>query len=79
MTGSVRFDFFKVELDRKIGSVSVNRMALIFIGCFRVLKHTLLRKNLKNFFDWDSNLKIFLLLGLEAQKVEKHCSKGWLL
>jgi len=26
-------------------------------------------------FDWDSNLKIYLLPGLEAQKVEKHCRK----
>ena len=30
-------------------------------------------KPLKFFFDRDSNLKIFLLPGIEAQKVEKHC------
>jgi len=27
-------------------------------------------------FDRDSNLKIYLLPGLEAQKVEKHCTSG---
>jgi hypothetical protein len=27
-------------------------------------------------FDRGSNLKIFLLPGLEAQKVEKHCSRS---
>jgi len=31
--------------------------------------------SIQKFFDWDSNLKIFLVLGLEAQKVEKHCSR----
>jgi len=32
--------------------------------------------SIKN-FDRDSNLKIFLLPGLEAQKVEKHCPRPY--
>ena len=32
MIGSVRFEFLRVELDRKIGSVSVNRMALVILS-----------------------------------------------
>ena len=32
-------------------------------------------KNLTIFFDRDSNMKFFLLPGLEAQKVENHWSK----
>jgi len=32
--------------------------------------------SLQKKYDPGSNLKIFLLLGLEAQKVEKHCSMG---
>ncbi len=30
-------------------------------------------------FDRDSNLKIYLLPGLEAQKVEKHCLRAMVL
>jgi len=40
--------------------------------CFCVEKRKLLRQYLNKFFDRDSNLKIFLLPGLETQKVEKH-------
>jgi hypothetical protein len=34
--------------------------------------------SIQKFFDRDSNLKIFLLPGLDAQKVEKHCHRVYI-